>query len=89
MIPRFISGEYNEVVYIPVSPENVSISDSIDIYPDELEALRLMYVEKLSIDEAAMRMGVSRGTLWRLIDSGRRKIVEALISRRPIRLKVE
>ena len=89
MIPRFISGSYSEVVYVPMTPDSGVVGESIDIYPDELEALRLMYVEKLSIDEAATRMGVSRGTIWRLIDSGRRKLVEALVSRKPIRLRIE
>ena len=29
-------------------------------------------------------MGVSRGTLWRALASGRRKVVQALIERRPL-----
>ena len=89
MIPRFISGNYRDVVFIPVPSESVGVIESIEIYPDELEALRLLYLEKKSIDEAAKQMGVSRGTLWRLVDSGRRKIVEALVTRRPLRLRIE
>lgn len=44
----------------------------------ELEAMRLVDVEGLTQEEAAMRMGVSRKTLWNDLKSGRKKIVEAL-----------
>ncbi len=89
MIPRFIGGRYSEVIYMPLESGPNYPPGTIDIYPDELEALRLIYVEKKSIDEAASLMGVSRGTLWRLLDNGRRKLVEAIISRRPFRLRLE
>ena len=46
---------------------------------DELEALRLCDSEGLSQAEAGTRMGVSRGTVQRLVTSGRRKMVEAII----------
>ncbi len=52
--------------------------------PDELEALRLVYLEGLTQEEAAKRMNVSRGTLWRMLNSGRRKVVQALVELRPI-----
>ena len=46
---------------------------------DELEALRLCDGEGLSQAEAGARMGVSRGTVQRLVTSGRRKLVEAIV----------
>lgn len=52
--------------------------------PDELEALRLVYFEGLTQEEAARKMNISRGTLWRALDSGRRKLVKAIIEMRPI-----
>ncbi len=51
---------------------------------DELEAMKLVYLEGLSQEEAAARMGVSRGTLWRLLSSGRRKVTLALVELKPI-----
>jgi predicted DNA-binding protein (UPF0251 family) len=59
-------------------------SEPIYIEPAEVEALRLVDVEGLSQEEAGDRMGVSRGTVWRLLKSGRKKIVEALIKARPL-----
>jgi predicted DNA-binding protein (UPF0251 family) len=46
---------------------------------DELEALRLCDLEGLSQEEAGGRMGVSRGTVQRLVKSGRAKVVRALV----------
>ena len=46
---------------------------------DELEALRLCDVEGLDQATAGARMGVSRGTVQRLVKSGRSKVVRALV----------
>lgn len=45
----------------------------------ELEAMRLCDVEGADQEEAGERMGVSRGTVQRLLKRGRKKVVEALI----------
>jgi uncharacterized protein len=50
----------------------------IDLYRDELEALRLCDREGLTQEEAGKRMGVSRGTIQRIITIARRKTAEAL-----------
>lgn len=54
----------------------------LDVVPmgiDELEALRLCDVEGLHQQQAADAMGVSRGTVQRLVESGRRKLVDAVL----------
>jgi predicted DNA-binding protein (UPF0251 family) len=58
--------------------------EPINIEPAELEALRLVDFEGLSQEEAGERMGVSRGTVWRLVQSARKKTVQALSEGRPI-----
>ena len=50
----------------------------IDLYRDELEVLRLCDLEGLTQEEAGKRMGVSRGTIQRIITIARRKTAEAL-----------
>jgi len=60
--------------------------DPVYLEPDELEALRLVDLEGLSQEEAGERMGVSRGTVWRLLQSARRKTAQALSEGRPIRI---
>lgn len=45
---------------------------------DELEALRLCDMEGLVQEEAGEKMGVSRGTVQRLLAAARRKVATAL-----------
>jgi predicted DNA-binding protein (UPF0251 family) len=65
----------------PIPPRNV---DPIFLELAELEAFRLVDLEGLSQEEAGRRMGVSRGTVWRLVQRARRKTAQALSEGRPI-----
>jgi len=81
--PRWLGHMPERVVFLPTGYLG-PVGDAIYIAPDELEALRLVYLENLTQDEAASRMGISRGTVWRMIDSARRKLTHALVYRKPI-----
>lgn len=50
----------------------------LGLQQDELEALRLCDADGLSQEQAGRRMGVSRGTVQRLVSSGRAKVARAL-----------
>jgi predicted DNA-binding protein (UPF0251 family) len=50
----------------------------ITLYLDELEALRLCDYEGMFQEQAGEKMGVSRGTVQRLLTSARKKVAEAL-----------
>ena len=54
---------------------------------DELEALRLVDLEALSQEEAGETMGVSRGTIGRLLERGRRTVVDALLHGHALRIE--
>jgi predicted DNA-binding protein (UPF0251 family) len=45
---------------------------------DELEAMRLCDLEYLDQEDAGRKMGISRGTIFRLLKSGRAKLLEAI-----------
>lgn len=45
----------------------------------ELEAMRLCDLERCEQEEAGRRMKISRGTVFRLVKSGRAKILEAIL----------
>ncbi len=62
----------------PVNTEEITI--------DELEALKLIYLDNLSYDDASKMMNISRGTVWRLVESGRRKLIKAITERRPFQI---
>ena len=68
------------------NPEPETHGEPIQIEPAELEAIRLTDLENLNQEEAGERMGVSRGTIWRLLQRGRNKIALALIEGRRIEL---
>lgn len=69
------------------NPEPKSHGEPVQIEPAELEAIRLTDLEKLNQQEAGDKMGVSRGTIWRLLQSGRIKIALALVEGRRIELR--
>jgi predicted DNA-binding protein (UPF0251 family) len=52
----------------------------------ELEAFRLVDLEGLTQEEAGQRMSVSRGTVWRLVQSARKKTAQAISEGRSIQI---
>ncbi|MHA1252845.1 MAG: DUF134 domain-containing protein [Candidatus Helarchaeota archaeon] len=58
--------------------DNLIETGEVILFPDELEALRLVDCQNLTQIEAGEKMAISRGTIWRLLKSGREKIVRAL-----------
>jgi len=52
----------------------------------EFEALRLVELEKMSYCEAGCTMGISRNTIWRLVERGKEKIITAILESRKIEL---
>ena len=53
---------------------------------DEFEAMRLCDLEALDQESAGDQMGVSRGTIQRLADSGRKKLIGAIVSSSAVRI---
>lgn len=51
----------------------------IPLAKDELEALRLCDVVGLTQEDAGHRMGVSRGTVQRIVTAARAKVARALV----------
>ncbi|MEM2210522.1 MAG: DUF134 domain-containing protein [Nitrososphaerales archaeon] len=76
------------VYFIPMIEkfEPIPKNDKEAIYLDaaEIEALRLIDLEKLSFEEAGMKMGISRNTVWRLVEDAREKLVRAIIEGREV-----
>ncbi|SCX94422.1 DUF134 domain-containing protein [Desulfoluna spongiiphila] len=54
---------------------------------DELESLRLCDLEQLSHEEAGRRMNVSRATLGRIVREARRKVADALVHAKALRVE--
>jgi predicted DNA-binding protein (UPF0251 family) len=71
------------------TPNPLRNSEPIFIETAELEAFRLVDMEGLSQEEAGQRMSISRGTIWRLVQSARKKTAQALTEGRPLRIRVD
>lgn len=70
-------------------PRAVPLSELeiLELGHDEIEAMRLCDYEELEQEAAAEQMKISRGTVQRLLYSGRKKVVEAITQAKA--LKVE
>ncbi len=67
------------VIFKPAGTPTRDITP-VELFADELEALRLCDHEGLNQSEAGERMGISRGTVQRLVAAGRKKVAGALVN---------
>jgi uncharacterized protein len=70
-------------------PAGIPVRDlqEVVVALDEMEALRLADVEGIYHEQAADRMGVSRRTFGRIIESARKKVASALIQGMALRIE--
>lgn len=61
--------------------------DEVTLGFDEAEAIRLADLEGLYQEAAANRMGVSRATFGRIVESARRKTADAILNGKTLRLE--
>lgn len=50
------------------------------LLPEEIETLRLVDLEGLEQEEAAIALGISRRTLWKDLHEARKKVTDALVN---------
>ena len=68
-----------DTIYKPRSIPMTEL-DMISLDLSELEAMRLCDMDGLDQEEAGRQMGVSRGTVQRMLKQGRATVVEALLT---------
>jgi len=70
-------------------PKGIAVSKSGEVILalDEFEAIRLADLEDLYHDQAAERMQVSRPTFGRIIGSARKKVAEALVHGKALKIE--
>ncbi|MEM3613293.1 MAG: DUF134 domain-containing protein [Candidatus Bathyarchaeia archaeon] len=64
-------------------------AEPIFLDPAEIEALKLVELEKLTFEEAAEKMKVSRNTVWRLAEKAKEKLARAIVESREILIQHE
>jgi len=65
----------------------LSTLEEVDLSIDELEALRLCDLKDLEQKEAAKKMKISQSTLQRTLTLARKKVTEALIRGKAIKIR--
>jgi predicted DNA-binding protein (UPF0251 family) len=84
-IRRVIAGDSESHCYEPCCrPDENGVV--ISLQPEEIELIRLVDLEGLEQEEAALHLGVSRKTAWRDLHEARRKIADALVSGKGIEI---
>ncbi len=80
---RFVGADPAATVFKPRGIPSGELT-TVELRRDELEAIRLADLEGLYQDDAAARMGISRATFGRLLQSARTKVADALMNGRMI-----
>ncbi len=67
-----------------MTPEPKAADVPIHLDLAEIEVLRLIDLEGMYQEQAGETMGFSRGTVWRLLQGAREKVVRAIFEGRPL-----
>ena len=72
--------------YAPVCPHKQENTGMVVIFPEEMAVMKLIDLDDLSQEEAAGVLGVSRKTAWRDLHEARRKVADALVNGKTIKI---
>ena len=91
IVPR--PTKWRRVAFIPdityFKPAGIPLRflEEVALSFEELEAIRLKDLEGLEQEDCAQKMEISRPTFHRVLNSGRRKLAEALVQGKAIRVE--
>ena len=83
---RFVAGEPG-ITYFKPRAVPLSELEEVRLGVEELEALRLEFLEKHDYADSAGKMNVSRATFSRVLHSAGEKITDALVNGKAIRIE--
>lgn len=69
-----------EPAYAQFSPDAVQNAQTVELTVDEFEAVRLVDLEKMTHEQCAERMEISRTTVTEIYESAREKIADCLVN---------
>ncbi|PIN78182.1 hypothetical protein COV15_00045 [Candidatus Woesearchaeota archaeon CG10_big_fil_rev_8_21_14_0_10_34_12] len=84
-IRRRVRGRPNSCYFKPAGIRMVELEETVLLMP-EFEAVRLVDMNDVPQEGAAEQMGISQPTLSRILKSGRKKIAEAIVSGKAIKI---
>lgn len=83
---RWVRAQPNSTYFKPRGVPLASLEETV-LTVDEHEAIRLADLQGLQQEEAARKMSVSRATFGRIVASARKKIADAIINAKAIRIE--
>jgi predicted DNA-binding protein (UPF0251 family) len=83
---RRVAGRPAAAVFKPIGIPVTRLEETV-MTLDEFEAIRLADLDGLYQERAAEEMGISRSTFSRLIDGARRKVADALVHGKALRIE--
>ena len=82
---RRVRGRPNSSYFKPAGIRMIELEESILTLP-EFEAIRLVDLNEIPQEKAGKQMQISQSTLSRILKSGRKKISDAIINGKAIRI---
>ena len=83
---RRVRGRPNSSYFKPAGIRMIDLEESALTMP-EFEAIRLVDLNEVPQDKAAQEMQISQPTLSRILKIGRRKIADAIVNGKAIKIK--
>jgi uncharacterized protein len=82
---RRVRGRPNSSYFKPAGIRMIELEES-ELSLPEFEAIRLVDLNGVSQGDAGIQMQISQSTLSRVLSSGRRKIADAIVNGKAIRI---
>jgi len=82
---RNIELDHSHLCYKPCGYKRNEL-EKIELFEDEMEAIRLSDYEGLYQEECAKKMGISRTTFSRILASAHKKIADGFLNTKAIRI---
>ena len=86
-LQRTIEADHSGICFKPCGIQRNTL-ERVQLFEDEMEALRLADYEGLYQQKCADKMGISRTTFSRLIVSAHKKIADALLHTKALNIKI-
>ena len=84
-IRRRVRGRPNSSYFKPAGIRMIELEETILSLP-EFEAIRLVDLQEINQKEAGKQMKISQSTLSRILKTGRKKIADAIVNGKAIRI---
>jgi len=84
-IRRRVRGKPNSSYFKPAGIRMIELEESVLTMP-EFEAIRLVDLKQVSQEDAGKQMQVSQSTLSRILKTGRKRIADAIVNGKAIKI---